>query len=127
MHILKEVSYMTISFPAIHFFYDSVIFSRERLKRSICQGHCVYFTRLVATIHYDKWSVVDSRKIGEYVSFGKTIVDCSFKGTYLFHRTSCNIFFFKKKCCVKCLNALTGIPFFHGECVKQFHNSDWKY
>ena len=74
MHILKEVRYVTTSFPAIHFFYDSVIFSRGRLKRSICQGHCVYLTALVATIHYNKWSVTDSRKSEEYVYFRKTIV-----------------------------------------------------
>ena len=33
MHILKEVCYMMTSFPAIHIFHDSVIFSLERLKR----------------------------------------------------------------------------------------------
>ena len=65
MHILKEVCYMTTSFRAIHFFYDSVIFSRERLKRSTCQEHGVYFTTLIATIHYNKRSGVDSRKIEE--------------------------------------------------------------
>ena len=62
MHILKEVCFMTTSFPAIHFFYDSVIISREHLKKSTCQGNCVYFTTLFATIHYNKRSVVDSRK-----------------------------------------------------------------
>ena len=34
MHVLKEVCYMTTSFPAIHFFYDCVIISRDHLKRS---------------------------------------------------------------------------------------------
>ena len=58
----------------MHFFYDSVIFSREHLKLSICQGRCVYFRELVATIHYKKQSVVDLRKIEEYVYFRKTIV-----------------------------------------------------
>ena len=62
MHILKEVCFMTTSFPAIHFFYDSVIISREHLKKSTCQGNRVYFTTLFATIHYNKRSVVDSRK-----------------------------------------------------------------
>ena len=62
MHILKEVCFITTSFPAIHFFYNSVIISREHLKKSTCQGNCVYFTTLFATIHYNKWSVVDSRK-----------------------------------------------------------------
>ena len=52
--------FMTTSFPASHFFYDSVIISREHLKKSTCQGNCVYFTILFATIHYNKRSVVDS-------------------------------------------------------------------
>ena len=57
---------MTTSFPAIHFFYDSVIISRDHLERSTCQGNCVYFTTLVATIHYSKQSLVDLRKIEEH-------------------------------------------------------------
>ena len=44
-----------------HFFFDSVIVSRERLQQSIFQRH-IYFTTFVATIHYNKRSVVDSRK-----------------------------------------------------------------
>ena len=51
MYILNEVCYLTASIAAIHFFYGSVIISREHLKRSIYQGHCDYFTTLVATIH----------------------------------------------------------------------------
>ena len=47
-----------ISIPGIHFIYDSVIISREHLKWFICQENCV-----VATIHYKKRSVIDSRKI----------------------------------------------------------------
>ena len=62
MHILKEICFMTTSFPASHFFYDSVIISREHLKKSTCQGNFAYFTTLFATIHYNKLSVVDSRK-----------------------------------------------------------------
>ena len=37
------------SFPASHFFYDSVIVSQEHLKRSACQRNCVYYTTLFAT------------------------------------------------------------------------------
>ena len=37
-HILKEVYYMTKLLSIIHFFYDNVIFLRERLKQSIFQG-----------------------------------------------------------------------------------------
>ena len=62
MHIWKEICFITASFPAIHFFYDSVIISRAHLKKFTCQRNCVYFTILFATIHYHKRSVVDSRK-----------------------------------------------------------------
>ena len=58
----KKVCYMTTSFTAIHFFYDSVIISRQHLKQSTCQENCLYFTILFATIHYNKPSAVDSRK-----------------------------------------------------------------
>ena len=51
MYILNEVCYFTTSIGAIYFFYNSVIISRVHLKRSICQGHCVYFRTIVATIH----------------------------------------------------------------------------
>ena len=53
---------MTTSFTAIHFFYDSVIISRQHLKQSTCQGNCLNFTVLFATIHYNKRSAVDSRQ-----------------------------------------------------------------
>ena len=61
MHTLKEICSITTSFPTIHFFYDSVVISREHLKKSTCQRNSVYFTTLFATIHYMR-SVVDSRK-----------------------------------------------------------------
>ena len=51
MYMLKEVCYLATSIAANHFFYGNIIISREHLKRSICQGHCVYFTTLVAAIH----------------------------------------------------------------------------
>ena len=51
MYMLNEVCYLTASIAAIHFCYGSVIISREHLKRSICQRHCVYYTTLVATMH----------------------------------------------------------------------------
>ena len=47
MYILNEVCCLTASIAVMHFFYGSVIISREHLKRFICQGHCVYFTTLV--------------------------------------------------------------------------------
>ena len=66
MHILKEVCYMMTSFPVINSLYGRVIISREHLKWSICQGHCIYFTALAAVIHNNKRSVVDSRKFEGY-------------------------------------------------------------
>ena len=39
------------------------------MSRRLC-----YFTTLVANIHDNKWSVVDSRKIEGYVYLRKTIV-----------------------------------------------------
>ena len=74
MHILKEVCYMMTSFPAMHFFYKRVIISREHLSWSICQGHCIYFTTFIATIHYNKRCVVDLRKFEDFVYSRKTIV-----------------------------------------------------
>ena len=32
----------------------------------LCQGHCVYFAVLIATIHYSKQPMVDSRKFEGY-------------------------------------------------------------
>ena len=96
MRILKEVCFMTVSFPAIHLFCDSVIISQEHLKKSTCQGNCVYFTTRLATIHYNKRSVVDLRKCWRVCLFwGKPFWPCSFKGACLFHITSCNVFFGK--------------------------------
>ena len=54
MYILNEFCYLTTSIGAIYFFYNSVIISREHLKRSIFQVHCVYFSTFVATIHIIK-------------------------------------------------------------------------
>ena len=62
MHVSKEVCFIPTSFPAIHFFYDSLIISREHLNKSTCQRSCLYFTTLFATIYYYKRSVVDLRK-----------------------------------------------------------------
>ena len=52
----------------------SVIISREHLKRTISQGHCAYFTTLVAIIYYNKRYVFDSRKFEGYVYLKKTIL-----------------------------------------------------
>ena len=74
---------------------NSVIFSRERFKRSLCQVPCAYFTTLVATVHYNKRSVKKIEKKIMFIS-GKPLWPCSFKGTYLFHRTSWDNFCLKR-------------------------------
>ena len=64
----------------------------------------VYFTTLVANIHYNKWPVTDSRKIEEYcVYLKKTIIAFLFYRCLLFHRTSCINF-----CLISTVYILTG-------------------
>ena len=90
MYILKEACYLATSFPAVHFFYGSVIISREHLKRSNCQGLCDYFIILVVlAIHFNKRSVVDTRFKG-HVYLMKAILALSavlLIKRCLFHRT----------------------------------------
>ena len=58
----------------------------------LCQGHCVYFATIVATIHYNQ-PFIDSRKMkGTVFIWGKQLLPCYFKGASLFHRTSCSNF-----------------------------------
>ena len=68
MYLLNEVFYLTASIAAIHIFYGSIIISPEHLKRSICEGHCVYFTTLVVTIHIhtitsDLWLIRENSRM----------------------------------------------------------------
>ena len=86
---MNEVSYLTPSIATIHFFYNSVIISPEHLKRSICQGNCVYFTTPVATIHIITNGLCFTRvKLNDMFIWGKPSSPCSFKGAYLFPRIS---------------------------------------
>ena len=89
MYILNEVCYLTTSIGAVYFFCNSVIISLEHLKRFICQGHCVYFATLVATIHIITSGLWLIRKKMNMFFWGKLLYSCSFKGAYLFYRTSC--------------------------------------
>ena len=96
MYILKDSLCLTTSIAAILFFYGTVIISWEHLKRSICQGHWVYFTTLIAILQKSKRSVVDSRKFEGYcVYLKKAIVAMLCWGVCLFHRTSCSNFCLK--------------------------------
>ena len=104
-HPLNELyfSYYEREIAATYSFKFTVFLQKRKYsKRSICQGHCVYFTTLVATIHYS--SIVSSglrlirKKIKCMFIWGKPLQPCSFKGTYLFNRASCNNFFWKVLC-----------------------------
>ena len=104
-HPLNELyfSYYEREIAATYSFKFTVFLQKRKYsKRSICQGHCVYFTTLVATIHYS--SIITSglrlirKKIKCMLIWGKPLQPCSFKGTYLFNRASCNKFFWKVLC-----------------------------
>ena len=74
IYTLNEVCYLATSNAAIHFFYGSVSISRKRLKRYICQEHCILFHNTCSNHpYYNKRFVVDSKKF-EYVYFMKVIV-----------------------------------------------------
>ena len=106
----KKVCYMTTSFTAIHFFYDSVIISREHLKQSTCQGNRLYFTILFTTIHYNKRSVADSRKSWNVCLFEKNHCSPSVLNVPIYFTEQAVIIFIWKV--VKCTKSLTEIPFF---------------
>ena len=90
----KLACYLTTSIAALRFFYLSLI-HESTWSDPLCQGHRVYFATLIETIHYSKWSVVNSRKFGGYcVCMRKTNAALLFKGGYLFHRTSCTYLMF---------------------------------
>ena len=101
-------------FQPFIFFYDSVIISREHLKKSTCQGNCVYFTTLFATIHYNKRSVVDSRKSWRVCLLQENHWGPALLKVPIYSTELVAIMFFEKYC-VKCTKALTEIPLFHGE------------
>ena len=106
MQTLKEVCFMTTSFPAIHFFYHSVIISREHLKKSTCQGNRVCFATLFATIHYNRRSVVDSRKSWRVCLFQQNHCDLALLEVLIYSTGLVAIIFFEKYC-VKCTKGLS--------------------
>ena len=110
MGILKKVCYMTTSFTTIHFFYDSAIILRQRLKQSTCQGNCLYFTILFATIHYNKRSAVDSRKSWRVCLFEVNHCSPPVLKVAIYSTEQIAIIFVWKV--VKCTKALPDIPFF---------------
>ena len=111
MHKLKKVCYMTTSFNP--FLRWSVIISWQHLKQFTCQGNCLDFTILIATIYYNKRSAVDSRKSWRVCLFEES--HCSpavFKVAICSTEQVVIIFLWKV---VKCAKAITEIPFFHGK------------
>ena len=109
----KKVCYMTTSFKAIHFFYDSVNILREHLKQSTCLGNCLYLTILFATIHYNKRFAVDSRKSWRVCLFEENHCSPAVSKVPIYFTEQVAIIFVWKV--VKCRKALTKIPIFHGE------------
>ena len=98
MFILNDACYLATYIGAIYFFYNSVIISQEHLKRSICQGHCVYFTTIVATIHIitsGLWLIRE--KLNDMLIWGKPFSPCSFKDGYLFTELVAVIFIWKEE------------------------------
>ena len=73
MHILKNVCYITTSFSAIHFFYDSVIVSQEHLKQSTVK-ETVFISQyfLQPSIILNGLRLI-REKVVEYVYLRKTI------------------------------------------------------
>ena len=110
MHTLKKVCYMTTLFTAIHFFYDSVIISWQHLKQCTCQGNCLYFTIIFATIHYNKRSAVNLRKSWKVCLFEENHCSPAVWKVAIYSTEQVAITFIWKV--VKCTKALTEVPFF---------------
>ena len=92
MHILKEVCYMTASFPVIHSSHyftwalEVIHISRDLfLFYNTCCNHPL---QQAVRGWFEK-------KLTSTFIWGKSLYPCSFKGAYLFHRTSSNIFCLK--------------------------------
>ena len=112
----KFVSWRHHFQPSI-FFNNSFIISQEHLKKSTCQEKCVYFTILFATIHYNRWPVIDSRKSWRVCLFQENHCGPALLKVSIYSTKLVAIIFFEKHC-VKCLKALAEILFFHGEPAK---------
>ena len=85
MYILNEVCYLTTSNGGIYFFCGST------WNDPYVEDTVVYFTILAATIHIiasGLWLIRE--KLNDMFIWGKPLKTCSFKGVYLFHRSSCS-------------------------------------
>ena len=113
-----------------NFFDGTVIISREYLKQSISEGHCVSFT-ILATIHDNKRSVVDSRKCEGYVCLTEAFDCIPALLKVPIYSTKLVSVIFVWKCCVKSCKhtkVLAVTSFFVGECDNlQFHNSNCSF
>ena len=77
---VKEQLQSSISSMVLPLFHGSA------WSNPLWQGHFVYFSTFIASIHYSKQSVVDSRKYEGYcVYLRKAIVALLWKSAYLFH------------------------------------------
>ena len=111
-----HICFMTTSFLAIYFFYDSVIILREHLKKSTCRGKCVYFTTLFATVHYNKRSVFDSRKSWRTCLFQKNYCGPALLKVPIYSTELVAIFFFLKS---TAFNAQKHLQRYHSFMVNQ--------
>ena len=95
IHILKEVCYMTTSFPAMHFFYECHFFTGALEAVDMSR------TPVFISQHLLQPSIITSglwlirEKLKRIFISGKPLWSCFFKGTDLFQRTSCNKFCLK--------------------------------
>ena len=78
LYLKKSVISQHLLQPSVFSVVGSLITSWENPNQSICQGHCVYYTTPVEVIHYNKQSVVDSKKFEEYIYLMKVIVALHF-------------------------------------------------
>ena len=97
---------------AIRFFYLSLFHSTW--SDPLCQGHCVYFTKTSVTAS-GLWLIRENLKGTVFVR-GKPLYSCSFKGAYLFYRTSC------KNVCLHPSHS-----FMVNALIWQIHNSNCSY
>ena len=74
MHILKKICYMTTSFPAIHFLYDSVIFHRSAWGDLYIKDTVFISQHLVQPSIKTSGLWLIREKLKECVYFRKTIV-----------------------------------------------------
>ena len=92
MHMLKEVCYMTVSFPVIHSSHDFTwALEVIHISRDLCLFHNTCCNH---PLQQEVCGWFEKKLKGTFI-WGKSLNPCSFKDAYLFHRTSSNNFCLK--------------------------------